>query len=113
MNQWICRGCGAELTALNVVVRGVCLKCNASWSWRGIKLKLLSWGHKLWPIGREPIKVIVGWTIIVGPLAIGIHLIGPVLSETFGSNADWVGLGLYAISLLIIFLTLEVILRER
>ena len=39
VNQWICRGCGAELTALNIVVPGVCRKCNASWSWRGIKLQ--------------------------------------------------------------------------
>ena len=113
MNQWICRGCGAELTALNVVVSGVCRKCNASWSWRGIKLKLLFWGHKLWPIGREPIKVIAGWTILIFPLAVGQPLIGPIVSETFGGWAGAVGIGLVLIYLLIVWLLIEIFYKVR
>jgi hypothetical protein len=111
-NQWICRRCGVELTALNVLVPGVCRTCNDTLSGR-VHRNLPSWWHKLGSIPRDAIKAIAGWTLLIAPLAVGPSLLGPVVSETFGAYADWVWLGLFLIYLLFMLLVIEIFHKVR
>jgi hypothetical protein len=69
------------------------------------------WWHWVWPTGREGIKVMAGWTMLAGPLAVGIPLLGPVVSETFGPYAPLIGLGLYLTFLLIMWMLIEIVYK--